>query len=199
MDISIIVPCKELEDCIQNLLYSFHMLNLKGFGYEIIFVFDDEKDKTIDVINSLMKDMNYSIIFNNEKYAGTARNRGLEAARGEFIWFVDGDDWIIYPEVLQCCIPHLRENSYKLIKIGFVSNLFKMEHYSMVWQYIFRKDFIEDVPFITAQKYEDNDFMKRVFEKLSENDTIPSLNIPCYFYNYNRPGSVTYKINRGLL
>lgn len=174
------------------------MLNLKGIEYEIIFIFDDDKDKTIDVINSLMADMHYSIIFNNEKYAGTARNRGLEAACGEFIWFVDGDDWIIYPEVIQDCLPHLREQHFKMIQIGFVSNLFKMQHYSMVWQYIFRRDLIIDVPFISAQKYEDNDFMKRVFDKV-EGDTIPKYNIPCYFYNYNRPGSVTYKINRGLL
>lgn len=174
------------------------MLNLKDITYEIIFVFDNEKDKTIDIINSFMKDMNYKIVFNSEQYAGTARNCGLKESIGEFIWFVDGDDWIIYPDVLQFCIPHLKEIDGKIIKIGFVSNLFKMEHYSMVWQYIFKRDFIIDIPFCSAQKYEDNDFMDRVFEKIGDN-LISNFNVPCYFYNYNRPDSVTYKINRGLI
>lgn len=176
------------------------MLNLKGIGYEIIFVFDDDKDKTIDVIHSLMKDMNYSIVFNNAQYAGLARNRGLEVARGEFVWFVDGDDWIIYPDTLQMCIPHLREKNLNIIQIDFVSNLFKMQHYSMVWQYIFRRSFLTSyhISFVSLNKYEDNIFMEQVFNNLQK-DTVPKLNIPCYFYNYNRPGSVTYKINRGLL
>ena len=176
------------------------MLNLKNIEYEIIFVFDDDKDKTIDVIHSLMKDMNYSIIFNSAQYAGLARNRGLEAARGEFIWFVDGDDWIIYPDTLQMCIPHLREKNLNIIQIDFVSNLFKMQHYSMVWQYIFRRSFLASyhISFASLNKYEDNNFMEQVFNNL-KGDTVPKLNVPCYFYNYNRPGSVTYKINRGLL
>ena len=200
MDISIIVPCKKLEDCIQNLLYSFHMLNLKGLEYEIIFVFDDDKDKTIDVIDSLMKDMNYSIVFSDTKYAGLARNQGLAAASGEFVWFVDGDDWIIFPDTLQMCIPHLREENLNIIQINFVSNLFKMQHYSMVWQYIFKRSFLIDhhISFAPLNKYEDNDFMKQVFNNIEE-EAISKFSVPCYFYNYNRPGSVTYQINRGLL
>ena len=68
----------------------------------------------------------------------------------------------------------------------------------MVWQYIFKRDLIIDIPFISAQKYEDNDFMERVFKKLNSNQIV-NFDVPCYFYNYNRPDSVTYKINRGLL
>lgn len=199
-DISIIVPCKKLEDCIQNLLYSFHMLNLKDIDYEILFVFDEGYDDTISVIEELMSDMHYRIIINHDQYAGTARNCGVKNAEGEFIWFVDGDDWIIYPEVLQVCLPRLREKQENILQIEFVSNYFRMEHYSMVWQYIFRRSFLitNHLFFAPVNKYEDNDFMQKTFKALGKTE-IPYFDVPCYFYNYNRPGSVTYQINRGLL
>lgn len=199
-DISIIVPCKELKDCIHNLLYSFHMLNLKDINYEIIFVFDEGYDDTMEVIEELMADMHYRIIINHDHFAGTARNCGIENSDGEFIWFVDGDDWLIYPEVLQECLPRLKQENENIIQIEFVSNYFRMKHYSMVWQYLFRRSFLTDnhLSFASLNKFEDNDFMQKAFQALGKTE-IPYLDIPCYFYNYNRPGSVTYKMNRGLL
>lgn len=80
MDISIIVPCKELGEYIKPLLISFHMLNISNIEYEILFVFDEDNDSTIDIIHQYMEDMNYRIIFNPDQYPGTARNRGLDAA-----------------------------------------------------------------------------------------------------------------------
>lgn len=201
-DISIIVPCKQLQDCIHNLLFSFHMLNLKNIEYEIIFIFDEgnTEDETINIIKKIMSDMNYQILFAPTEYAGMARNYGIENSNGEFIWFVDGDDWIIYPDVLQTCLKQVRASNEDIIQIEFVSNLFKMKHYSMVWQYIFRRSFLtkNHISFAPLNKYEDNDFMSRAFTALGKTDIL-YLGVPCYFYNYNRPGSVTYQINRGLL
>ena len=41
----------------------------------------------------------YKIIECNHHSCGLARNEGLEIAHGRYIWFVDGDDWIIYYDV----------------------------------------------------------------------------------------------------
>ena len=65
-----------------------------------------------------------------------------------------------------------------------------MQHYSMVWQYIFRCDFLEDLRFGTMKYQEDNDFMERVFKKYGK-DSLIYLDVPSYFYNYRRPGSNT--------
>ena len=49
MDITIIVPCHNGEEYIKNLLVSFHLLNLQGLTYEIVFVLDDCTDNTEQV------------------------------------------------------------------------------------------------------------------------------------------------------
>ena len=192
LDISIIVPCKNIEEYIKNLLLSFHMINLVGIKYEILFVLDDESDKTADVINQYMFGMDFKILYSHSTYVSMARNYGLERAKGEYIWFIDGDDWIINPEVIQQVLNRLRQNpSDNIMQIDFVSNYFNMKHYSMVWQYIFKAEFIKKFHFLNVRFQEDNHFMMEVLTK-NEQEQIPYLQIPSYFYNYRRPGSNTH-------
>ena len=176
------------------------MLNLNNIKYEILFVIEKTNTDNIEeVISNYMADMNYSILTSNGGTVGIARNVGLEAACGEYIWFIDADDWIINPEVLQYILSEFHNNSdFNIIQIEFVSNFFKMKHYSMVWQYIFKKSFLDpDLRFNKEKHYEDNDFMSRCFKKLKTH-TIQALNIPCYYYNYERPGSLMYNYRRGI-
>lgn len=201
MDFSIIVPCYNLQDYIKNLLLSFHMLNIKNIEYEIIFVLDNCTDKTEEIIHNYMKDMNYKIITGFEGSPGGARNLGLNLANGKYIWFVDGDDWIINPEILQQAKRIFQNTNEELLQIKFVSNFFNMEHYSMVWQYIFSKELIGKTRFNTKQNHEDDDFTKEILAKFIENknnNTISIINIPTYFYNFLRPGSQTNKERENL-
>ena len=173
------------------------MINFTNINYEILFVFDDESDPTIPIINQYMSDMNFKILITDTHYPSMARNYGLKQAQGEYIWFVDGDDWLIYPEVVITSLQLLRNKDENLIQIKFVSNFFNMEHYSMVWQYIFKKSFLDDIEFQNILHFEDNDFMQKVLKK-NNSDSLIYLNIPCYFYNYRRPGSLTYNLWRGI-
>lgn len=192
LDISIIVPCKDIPDYIKNLLLSFHIINFIGIKYEILFVLDTEMDPTEEIINSYMSDMNYQILYSHDKTVAAARNYGLEYAKGKYIWFVDGDDWIINPEVIQQCMDSLwNDPGENLIQINFVSNYFKKRHFSMVWQYIFKYDFIKDFRFADIRFQEDNEFMERVL-KANAQDEVLYLSMPSYFYNYRRPGSNTH-------
>ena len=191
MDITLIVPCHNLEKYIKNLLLSLHMLNLDNIEYEIIFVLDDCTDNTQSIVEEYMKDMNYSIIPCNVHSPGYARNIGLDAATHTYIWFLDGDDWIIYPDVLQKVLPLLQETGDEMVQLSFISNLFNMQHFSMVWQYIFKYDLIKNIRFSDKQNHEDDEFMKTVLASYSKVDQLLVLNIPCYFYNYCRPGSQT--------
>ena len=187
-DIVIIIPCKDLEFYIKPLLLSLHQLDLSDLSYEIIFVLDDCKDKTAEVIESYMQDMNCTIIECNVHSCGLGRNIGIENSNSKYIWFIDGDDWIIYPSVLKDCISVLENTDSPLIKIKYISNFFTMDYYSMVWQYIFRRDLIGDLKFEKIQPSEDVVFMDKIKEKLTSTE-VPFYKIPSYFYNYNRPGS----------
>ena len=190
MDVSIIVPCKDTQDYIKPLLITLHMVDFSNLGYEILFIIDNEEDKTVEVIERYMSDMSYKILYSKTTYVGMARNCGLDNATGEFIWFVDSDDWVINPDVIQQLISIMRETTDPIIQLKFVSNYFTMQHYSMVWQYFFRREFLEDLRFSNIQYQEDNDFMERALQK-ADLKQLHYLSIPSYFYNYRRPGSNT--------
>lgn len=184
--ISFIIPCHNLEEYIKPLLCSLRGLNLKNIKYEIIFILDDCTDNTLNIIMSETQDMNKKIFECNVHSCGLARNIGLDNATGEYIWFLDGDDWIIYPNVLQECLPLLDNYQWPLIQLPFISNYFNREYFSMVWQYIYRRSFIGGLRFTSIQPNEDVEFNTKLFASLKQ---INKFKIPVYFYNYNRPGS----------
>ena len=137
-----------------------------------------------------MDDYNYKIIKCNHHSCGYARNEGLNIAQGEFIWFLDGDDWIIYPSAVKECLSTMRENNLDIIRITYVSNYYKILCFSMVWQYIYRHSLIGNLRFKSIQPHEDVYFTKEIFNKIKSDD-IYLYNIPTYYYNYHRPGSNT--------
>lgn len=148
IDISIIIPCHNLENYIDKLLLSFYMLNLQNIKIEFIFILDDCLDKTEEIIQQYMGDSNYYIYKCNYHSCGFARNIGLDHANGEYIWFIDGDDWIIYPDIIKDCLTIMKNNNLDIIMLRFASNFFKWTCHEMVWQYIFSKKIIADTRFV---------------------------------------------------
>lgn len=199
VDISFIIPCHNVEKYIKPLLFSFQALNLEGINAEFIFVLDNCTDNTESLIRHYMYPLTYEIITADVRAPGLARNLGLNQANGEFIWFVDSDDWIINPEVLQQALPVFRNRpNDSILQLNFVSNFFKMQHYSMVWQYIFRYDLLKNIRFNEKQNFEDNDFSAEAIN-MNGKENIPYLNVPSYFYNYCRPDSQTTKLRESNL
>lgn len=188
IDISFIIPCHNLEFYIHPLLLSIQALDLKDIKSEFIFILDDCIDHTESIIKHFMTGFNYSIIKCNHHSCGLSRNEGLKVAKGEFIWFLDGDDWIIYPPAAKECIELMRNNDLEIIRVLYVSNYYKIFYPSMVWQYIYRHSLINDIEFTTRQPHEDVEFMDKVLKKIQTDDIIV-YNIPTYYYNYQRPGS----------
>lgn len=147
IDISFIIPCHNLQEYIRPLLYSIYTLNLDNIKSEFLFILDDCTDNTEAIIRNCMAGFNYTIIICYHHSCGLARNEGLNRARGKYIWFLDGDDWIIYPEVLQDVLPVMEKQNLDIIQLKFVSNYFNMEYFSMVWQYIYKRETIGDLRF----------------------------------------------------
>lgn len=63
---------------------------------EIIIVNDGSKDNSIDIAEAFVqgKSLQCTLLNQQNKGLSAARNAGLRAARGEYVWFVDSDDWI---------------------------------------------------------------------------------------------------------
>ncbi len=92
-ELSIIVPVfnseKYLSECINSILSQTFT------DFELILVDDGSKDSSLEICKTYeQKDSLVKVIHQENGGPGKARNKGLENATGEWIGFVDSDDWI---------------------------------------------------------------------------------------------------------
>ena len=94
--LSIIIPMYKVEDYIAECLQSILRQDYRkiGFDYELILVDDGSPDNCVKVAQSILSRLPYKLIRQSNQGLSMARNAGLEVATGEFVWFVDADDWI---------------------------------------------------------------------------------------------------------
>ena len=91
--ISIIVPVYNVEQYIHECLDS--IAQLKAFEWEAILVDDGSTDASGSICDEYARrESRFRVIHQTNSGVSAARNAGLEAARGEWIWFVDSDDTI---------------------------------------------------------------------------------------------------------
>lgn len=91
--VSIIIPAYNVCEYIYRAIES--TLNQTYSNIEVIVVNDGSNDNTWEVINSYMvKDKRVIGVTQVNSGVSAARNRGLDIATGEYILFLDGDDWI---------------------------------------------------------------------------------------------------------
>lgn len=97
--ISVIIPAYNAEDYIAQCLKS--VLSQTCPDIEILVVDDGSTDGTPNVVEALASsDDRLRLIRQENQYAGVARNTGIKAARGEYLYFLDADDWI-EPDALE--------------------------------------------------------------------------------------------------
>lgn len=91
--ISVIIPCYNLRNeigrCIESILGQSYR------NIEVLVVDDGSKDDSVEVIQSYcVRDERIKCIQQENQGPSAARNKGIEAATGDYIMFVDGDDYI---------------------------------------------------------------------------------------------------------
>lgn len=194
MDLSIIIPVHNLENYIQPLLLSFSKQKTNSVKVEYIFVFDNCSDGTRTIVenwSNQIKDENISFIFLDAdvKNCGLARNIGIENSTGEFVWFVDGDDMILQSDAIQVLVDAMKNKKFKMMRFDWVSNGYPHHpgDWCVVWQYIYRRDFIGETRFQNVEPDEDVLFNRELIGRLDQ--PLMKLNYEIYYYNYGRPGS----------
>lgn len=96
MKLSIIIPVfnteQYLERCVDSVLSALKVAN---FDYEIILINDGSTDNSLEICRAY-KDNHHNVVLIDQNYKGvsSARNSGILRAKGEFIAFVDSDDYI---------------------------------------------------------------------------------------------------------
>ncbi|HOZ54115.1 MAG TPA: glycosyltransferase family 2 protein [Bacilli bacterium] len=90
---SIIVPAYNIQDYIEKCINSILAQDYNNF--EVIIVNDGSTDNCEKICNKYVKkDDRVKYIYKENGGLSSARNKGMEIAKGDYIWFVDGDDYI---------------------------------------------------------------------------------------------------------
>jgi len=146
--VSVVIPCYKSSDTIERAVKSINVQSV--LPLEIIIVDDFSNDtKTYEVLKEIEKNNNLIKILLLKKNAGpgSARNRGWEVAKGDYIAFLDSDDsW--HPQKLEIQFKYMKNNlkidlssHYSSIFEGRIENLttedFKVESFKK-FQFLFR-------------------------------------------------------------
>ena len=118
MKISVIVPVYNVEDYLEKCLTSIVEQNFQD--YEIIIVNDGTTDNSEKIIENFIEKYSEKIIYikQENKGLGGARNTGICHAKGEYLMFVDSDDYIA-PNMLQVAYDKILSERADLLIFDF--------------------------------------------------------------------------------
>ncbi len=114
--VSVVIPVYGVEDYIEKCIASVQKQTLRDI--EIIPVNDCTPDGSQEIIDRLaMNDARIRpIILDKNVGQGFARNKAIKAARGEYVWFIDGDDWLANPKALSALYDHAKSEDFDMVR-----------------------------------------------------------------------------------
>ena len=164
--------------------------------YELIIVCDACTDDT-ELVARAYTD---KIIVTDYGLDGMARNAGIDAAEGQYILFMDDDDWFLHEYVFhQIHEAVISEEGLDVLLFSFIwkgrGYAAQMEgHYIAVWCKCWRREHIGDTRFPAVPHWSDVDFDRAMFAKESK---VVAWDMPMYYYNYLREGSISWRKEQG--
>ena len=212
--VSVIVPVYNVEEylcrCVDSILsQTYHNL-------EVILVDDGTKDNSGSICDEYAaRDARVRVIHKENGGLSSARNAGIEIARGAYLQFVDSDDWI-EPDAVESLLALALEHHVELViggrwdvkaktgqkKIGLcppktevisaeemVSRMFRWDNCdSAAWDKLYHRRLFREIRFPYGKVCEDVPVMYKI---VLDAGRVALLDKPVYFY-YHRPGSITY-------
>lgn len=113
--VSVIIPVynreKYIEECVSSVLEQYYQ------RFEIIIVDDGSTDRTVELCTRLTeKDARIRFFAVEHLGVSAARNKAIEEAQGEYLFFVDSDD-VIHPAVLGGLVAAMKENEVSIAAV----------------------------------------------------------------------------------
>lgn len=211
--ISLILPVYNTSSYLEKCVVSCESQNLTKDEFEVIIVNDGSTDNSLQIAKDLeQKYDNVVILDQSNQGLSMARNNGTEIARGEYLWFIDSDDFIA-----KNCIKEIVEimDAKQLDMFGVgpsipfresfpadfdrdrqLTKVYNGEEWILhgmafigAWAYVFRKTFFQslDFGFYPGIYFEDTEFMPKAFFMAGRICSLSDLS--CYSY-VQRPGSI---------
>lgn len=215
---SLILPCYNVEKYVERCVRS--ILEQDFADYEIILVDDGARDATPAICDRLAaQDGRICVIHKENGGLSSARNAGLEAACGEYVWFIDSDDWI-EPDALTTLYSVCADGAPEIVKFGYfradgekkrapvlvAPGLYegtalaalqrdacvKPSRYGLsAWSHLYRRAFLEEhgLRFVSERIVCSEDYPFNL-TVLEKTQRLRAIDAPLYTYEL-RPGSLT--------
>ena len=117
MRLSVIIPAYNCAGLIPATLESLKAQTLKDF--EVLILNDGSTDSTLSVLRAYARtDPRFQIFNLPNGGPSRARNRGIELARGDYLYFMDADD-LIHPEMLEALLSRAEREELDVICCGY--------------------------------------------------------------------------------
>ena len=135
--LSIVIPVYNAASTISRCLDSIWCQGLEEAEYEVICVNDCSKDNTIQVISEIRKTHHNLRLFSNTENirAGGSRNRGVREAYGEYILFIDADDYF-HPGALKVVCDYQKKYGLDILMCDFSRHTIMNENYILVHNFM---------------------------------------------------------------
>lgn len=209
--ISIIIPCYNAEKTIKRCLESVISQTYKNI--EIVIINDGSIDKTDSIIKKYINDNRIKYYNRSNHGIGKTRNFGIKETTGEYITFLDSDDYLPNDAI---------DNLYKLAqknKLDLVVSDYYVDNKNIKsekiksfpitnvknnpnlifdinlapWNKLYKKELIENIKFEENLKYEDAPF---VIESIIKAKRIGKLDKETYYYVVNSNSETTIRDER---
>lgn len=218
--LSVIVPVYNVKDYLGECVES--LLQQDFNNYEVILVDDGSTDGSGNIADALAAgDARITVIHQENAGLGAARNTGIKAAKGEFVQFVDSDDWI-EENTLGGLVSKMQEDRLDVLRFAYrnvteqgepfqpykESNPYidyrdsvcsgaeflneRLGYACYAVQFMIRRTLLEGCLFRSGMYFEDTDWTPRILLKAERVTSTHQV-----IYNYRiRSGSITQAVSK---
>lgn len=174
--VSIVVPAHNVEKYICDCLNS--LINQSYRDLEIIVIDDGSTDTTGKLCDSFAeKDCRIKIVHKKQGGVSSARNLGIALASGEWITFVDSDDWL-KQDIIAKMMPALKNDLLNCFGYDVVDvNGLYAEKEAFYTGELSREELIANVVYLCDEKYNLGNFYRAIWGKLLRTDIIKNNDI----------------------
>lgn len=119
MDLSVIVPVYNVEPYLDACISSLYEQSFDICSFEVILVNDGSTDRSREIVESWKnRYSNIQVIDQKNQGLSVARNEGLLHASGDFICFLDSDDFL-YPDTLPVLLEKAKVNNLDILRFDY--------------------------------------------------------------------------------
>lgn len=163
--------------------------------YELLIICDACNDNSAEIAHEYT-DKVFEI---NAKSAGVSRNTGLENATGQWILFMDDDDWWLHEYAFEMLYNKLKNNNeHNVLAFSFIfkgQGYAKCDLWDAIWNKAWKTEFLNknNYRFPPLPIADDGPFSAQVLP----NANILFWDTPLYYYNYMHEGSLSWREKQG--